>query len=138
MLGRMTRDGVSQDTGIPSATLRQYTAGVGDIPDIYRPGVRRTVERIHYTDMREAGFSSWQARRFRSFSPSRNQDVRNTFEDTVQELANGYALKRVEALGLDPTEENLKRFRSAGSRKVREGLRDSKLPLEDWVDYAKT
>lgn len=133
----MSRYGVSQETGIPPATVRRYAAGVGDIPDIYSVGVRSAYQRINYTDMRESGFSSWQARRFRSYNPAHSQEIMSTFDDTVQELARGYATKRVEALGLDPSEDNIKRFMSAGSRKVREGLRNSKLPLEDWVDYAK-
>lgn len=137
LLGEMSRHGVSKETGIPSGVLRKYTAGVGDIPDIFTKTVRSAYERIGYQKMRAQGFSSWQARRYRSYGITQRKDVRGVFEDTVAELANGYATKRVEALGLDPTEDNLKRFRSAGSRKVREGLRNSKQPFEEWVDYAR-
>ena len=126
---------IAKQTGIPSSTVYRYLKGIANIPFKYMKDVRAPYQSTAYSSLRLAGSSAIQAHRFAWYNPETVSKVVEDLGAKIKWLARGYAVKRIEALGLAKTETNIKRFLSAGSRKIRQGIHDSKEPYEVWQDY---
>jgi len=128
---------IAKSAGIPKVSVYLHKFGIKELSTKWTANVRSLWQRESYLTMRNKGFSSFQAGRFRPLSPAGLDAKIGLFDNKVNELARGYAVKRIGTLGLKETESNIKRFMPAGAKKVRQGMYYSKQPFEVWMDYGK-
>lgn len=90
----MTYTEMSELTGIPRSTLNYVVRGVRDLSQQYRPLVEPAYRKTAYHALRDAGFSSYQANRWKWYSPSRVMEVMQDVATHTAYLARGTALKQ--------------------------------------------
>ena len=138
VLESLSQSEVSRQIGIPRSTLQYEIAHNIPLGTQYQEALRNLYQRTAYANMREAGFSAEQARRFSWYSPERVVTNIGLMEEKVLEfsvtrLANA-ELKSGEIWSNRERAEYLNMIKD----RVREGLRRSKAPVEDILEQGIT
>lgn len=71
VLAKKNLNQISIESGIPYSTLWNYARGKANLPDKWETSLINTYNRQTYANMRDVGFSSIQANRFRWYSPTK-------------------------------------------------------------------
>lgn len=79
---------ISANTGIPNATISYVINGQRNLPNKYHKSLRNYYQRSVYSDLKDAGFSSTQARRFSWYSPNKVLNVIEEITNVISQLAN--------------------------------------------------
>ncbi len=78
-------------TGIPYTTLYNYAKGLRGLPNKWENNLYNSYTRTSYASLRYAGLNSYQANRFRWYSPERVSIIEAEITTSVMEYAR-YAL----------------------------------------------
>jgi len=99
-------------TGIPTSTLYKYISGAYSPSPARETQLRNTYRSFQYSQLRQAGLSVSEARRFRDFTPDTVDTVISNIRDAISRVAEEKGL-------IDAT--------------VREGMKMSRKHYEDLI-----
>ena len=129
---------VSREIGIPRSTLQYDVAHNIPIATEYQVQLRNLYQRTAYANMREEGFSSYQARRFSWYSPERVLINTGLMREKVLEFSIGQLSQAELKSGEVWSDKKRAEYLTSIEERVREGLRKSKAPLEDILEQGIT
>ena len=126
---------ISKNTGLSRWSVSRFLSGVGSLTMDKISDVRNTYRRELYSDLRDTGLSSTQARRFTSYTPESATDLISKISTKVRELAEGWAVRTLQKEGLPIIDDWKEQYTDLVMDDVRESLRNSKQPVEYILDY---
>jgi len=138
VLQSLTQSEVSREIGIPRSTLQYDIARGIPIASEYEGSLRNLYQRTVYSNLREEGFSSAQARRFSWYSPETVTINTGLMREKVLEFSVGQLAQAELKSGRIWTDRERADYLATIAERVRSGLRKSKAPLEDIVEAGIT
>lgn len=136
----MTYTEMSELTGIPRSTLNYVVRGVRSLSEQYRPLVEPNYRKTAYRALRDAGFTSYQANRWKWYSPSRVMSVMQDVSTHTAFLARGTALKQWAHYQREGIEVDWDELYKDALRKQEYAYQNSDMSLEEYkeLEHGKT
>jgi len=132
-----TQTWISQQTGIPQSTLSYVLREQRELPQQYYSGVLTTYMTNTAYRMSDAGLPVHQVPRFQVQEPEIVRSVTAYVNDTAMKLAEGYVIKQ--AYDQDIPDSQVQSYIndniSDAVQYIRDSLRRSEKPIEEWEDY---
>lgn len=97
--------------------------------------IRATYQREAYARMRDAGFSSAQASRFKWYTPEAARERETSVRDKIETLTKGTFAAMSAKLDRAGEDYDPELLYYESEESVYEGFRKSKEPYERWMDY---
>ena len=126
----MTQADIARETSIPQSTLSYAMRGERELPVKYNPSLRNLYQRTAYAELRGAGLSSTQSRRFSWYSPDKIFDVLNNTKNLVSRIVDirlEQYMQYLESIGQPTTEDAARQILEEA---VEKSISKSDLPEE--------
>lgn len=126
----MTQADIARETLIPQSTLSYAMRGERDLPVKYNQPLRNLYQRTAYAELRSAGLSTTQAKRFSWYSPDKIFDVLNNTKNLVSRIVDmrlEQYMNYLERIGQPITEDAARQILEEA---VEESISKSDLPEE--------
>lgn len=131
-----TRGQIQKQTGIHWARQEAVLSGTKTLSVTERQSLTRMYRRETYIDLRNAGMSVSQSKRFRGYAPPSIHKYISIMDSTIETLAKGVTAKKMAVLDSAGIPYNIRDLIDEMHKKVLEGMKKSKRMYEDWLDYA--
>lgn len=126
---------VSKESGIPYSTLWRFVNQLRDLPERYENSLKNVYSRTVYDNLRNLGFSSYQANRFRWYAPSSVIEREDIFKERLDFYTQGIIATKLKKSAYYYTEDEIKSIYENEIEKLKEGFRKSKKTYEQWISY---
>jgi hypothetical protein len=131
VLQSKTQIEVSKLTGIPQSTISRVKNGQIEMPLKYNSTLRNFYQKTAYGDLRDAGSSATQARRFSWYIPETVTDVVSTLNDTREMLSTAWVARQRMNSELEWDADDYESARFEAEKTILETMQKSKKTIED-------
>ncbi len=135
LLERVSASEISRQTGIPRSTLYDFSRQRYDLSSEQSRELRNYYQRTAYNELRQAGMSREQARRFEWQTPEKATEAQVRTESVVRQLSEGLVTIRERSARARGEEWDADVEIKRAQEDVKTGLRKSRKTLEDWEKY---
>jgi len=125
---------IANQTGIPRITITRVRLETRTLPSMYDAPLRNAYQREAYSRLFDAGASSYEARRFSWYSPSRNRELVEKLNRRVIDYAGGAAAARINTLTSEGKPIVFESVFQEEIQRVKEGIKRSRAPLEEILE----
>ena len=126
---------VARETDIPMQTLTRYQKGAIDLNAEYKRQIKNAFSREANSRLKAAGFSVNNARIYSQYRPEIVSAFEAEMRFKIADLAQGAVASKLNSGNLTATKKNVDAYYDTVYSKIQEGMRRSRLSVQEQFDY---
>jgi hypothetical protein len=125
---------IEKETGVSDTTLWRIVNEGANVSDEMTTSIRNAFNRQAYSRLRDVGLSSYEANRWRWYTPNTVMSVESTMSLIVDKWSYGVALNRLARLSVVASDETIASVIEEAKKDVLQGISESGKPFEYIVE----